>query len=394
MANRCSLTFLTKIILLLACLSIGAPTSYAGVTPVTAPNASALASAGNLLSGTTNGFNPQQLASFTSQVQSAGVGMAENFIPDAQVLLNILGGIAFAWLGIMILLSEADIWHMGARPLFVLIFTFGLTRLFLNEYATLAPMVVHGFIYSGKQLIGSGVNGSAWSIGGLFFQQFWSVIKDVMGALPNMFMATIGSGATAASAPASGLSEITNLAHSVEPSVLLEKIGDLFFVAIDFFLSLFVLSLALVLLLLAAVIFIVTYIIYQITIGVAIAVGPVFIPFLVLPVTKFLFEGWLRFLILSGVYIMSSYVLAGLLADGLKTFASTIMIVSQANTTTAPLVNFGNLLELAIFALAAAWSMLKIPEYAHAMVGSLSLGGLNVAGKMAGAGKAAVSMGK
>jgi hypothetical protein len=295
-------------------------------------------------------MNTTDLANFTNTIDTAGLTMAARFNNGqsgyANVLLDILGGIAFTWLGLMIMLSQADVWHMGLRPMFMLAITFGLAKWFLEDYNTLVAQVVGGFSFAGAILAGSS-SSSIWSIAGLFLHQIMQIYTAIGQAITGTF--------------ASG-SLLTTLDHEAD----------------DIFFGIVVVGIT-VILAIAAIIFMVSYIVYHIAVAIAFAVGPVFIPFMVLPITKFLFEGWMKFLITTGLYLMSAWVLVGLLGTGFTQFASTLQVVASSQTANSGLVNMGVLLEMTAFATACALSMLKIPEYAHAMAGSLSLGGLNPA---------------
>jgi hypothetical protein len=303
-----------------------------------------------IFSASASAMDFNDLASFTQTIENSGLTMASRFnngqLGYANVLLDILGGIAFTWLGLMIMLSQADVWHMGLRPMFMLAITFGMAKWFLSDYNTLVSQVIGGFTYAGSILAGA-KSSSIWSIGGLFLNQ----VMQIYTALGNAMTSTFASH-----------DPIRILTHEAN----------------DFFLGIIVVAIT-VILAAAALIFLVTYIVYYIAVAIAFAVGPVFIPFMVLPVTKFLFEGWLKFLITTGLYLMSAWVLVGLLSTGFLQFADKIQIVSSSQTANSGLIAMGPLLELIAFAIACAYSMLKIPEYAHAMAGSLSLGGLNAA---------------
>lgn len=306
-----------------------------------------------ILSANTSTINFNDLTTFTETLANVGLTMASRFndgpLGYASVLLYILGGIAFTWLGLMIMLSQADIWHMGLRPLFILAITFGMAKWFLGDYDTLVNQVINGFVYAGSILAGTNsLNVSnIWSMFALFMNQMMQIYAAIGNAIASTFL---------------GNNPITILTHEVD----------------DFFMGLLV-GLVTIIMAVAALIFIVTYIVYYIAVAIAFAVGPVFIPFMVLPVTKFLFEGWLKFLITTGLYLMSAWVLVGLLSTGFLQFADKIQVVSTDQAANSGLILMGPLLELAAFAIACAYSMLKIPEYAHAMAGSLSLGGLNAA---------------
>ncbi|SMH64779.1 conserved membrane protein of unknown function [Acidithiobacillus ferrivorans] len=306
-------------------------------------------------------FHYSQYASFITNIQKAGVTMATKFIPDAEGLAEILGGIAFTWLGLMIVLSQADVWHMGLRPVFMLAMTFGITMAMLENYAFFATSVVDGFIYAGGVLTSTNA-ADGFSVAGHMY-------ANTMQVMYTMVMA---------------------LKIHVNGSVFSE-IEQIFTVIIRFGQTMLLLGPIMAIMLLVFFAFIVTFILFQIVIAVAIAVGPVFIPFLILPITKGLFEGWLKFLIMSGIYLMTAVVVASLVGTGMQQFANSMVLVTGSGTAYGQMVNFGIAEELVVFELVGLLAMLKVPEFAHAMAGSVNLSGMNVAG---GAARGAVAVAK
>lgn len=290
--------------------------------------------------------------SLIQNVMKDGDTMANRYIPIANGTTAILGAIAFVWLGIMIMLSQADIWHMGLRPLFTLIFTIGFAFFMLEDYDNLTSAVVTGFTYAGGVLIGS--NGNQEAFIKLFYgfgANFITMIKEMISVL--------------AISPDAGFF-----------SDAIKFINDIWNVALDMFVI--VISSAIFMLLM--VIFIVVYLGYQIVAGIAIAVGPVFIPFLVLPITRPLFDGWLKMLIMSGIYLMTSTVIVGLMETAMSSyFASTTSSVgpSMVSAAGSDMINLVVVLELIILEVVAVFALLKTHEFAHAIAGNVSIGGMN-----------------
>jgi type IV secretory pathway VirB6-like protein len=141
----------------------------------------------------------------------------------------------------------------------------------------------------------------------------------------------------------------------------------------------------------SALLFCVLFITFQIGIAVAIAVGPVFIPFLVLPITRFLFEGWLKFLIMAGIYYLAAVVVASLIGVGMLAFAQDTQNLDAAMNGVSSLstiqhgfvINMGIISQLGVFDLVGLLAMLMVPSFAHAMAGSVNLSGLDMGAKTA-----------
>lgn len=322
--------------------------------------------AGSIIVGNSNHpINYAKYASIIHVMQQTGVTMADRFVPDAEELTGILGGLGFTWLGIMIMLSQADVWHMGLRPMFILVMYIGITLAMLEYYAAFSGDVVDGFIYAAGVLT-STTPGSGFSV---VYQMF----------------STLGSIETA-------------LIHSLNPHFdsmtfgnIADNVGKFFTTLFRAFQNIGIVAPMILLMILIAFLFGMLFITFQIVIAVAIAVGPVFIPFLVLPITRFLFEGWLKFLIMSGIYYLAAVVVASLIGTGMLTFANNEVVMGT--TLQGQVVNIGMAYELLMFEFVGVLAMFMVPSFAHAMAGSVNLSGLDAGGGAAKLAKKAATKG-
>lgn len=291
-------------------------------------------------------FNSKQILSITQNFMIAGNTMAQRFIPYAYGLTSVLGAIAFVWLGIMIMLSQADIWHMGLRPLFTLIFTVGFAFMLLEMYSSITESVVDGFLFAGNILIGGSGNGSA--------------ISTVINTFQSNFFHMIHF-----------MTKVLNEGTISGPwwDVLIDVFEELFNLVIDTTAITITIAISGILFLL----FIVLFLSYQIVSAIAIAVGPVFIPFLVLPVTRSLFDGWVKMLIMSGIYLMTSMVIVGLVGTALDSFFAEMGSPTQGGV----FLNYVVYLELMILEIVSVLALLKTHEFAHAIGGSVNISGMN-----------------
>lgn len=303
--------------------------------------------------------------SLIKNVMKDGDTMANRYIPTAEYTTVILGSIALVWLGIMIMLSEADIWHMGLRPLFTLLFTVGFAFWLLKDYDNLTSAVVMGFKYAAGVLIGGKGGQEAFiqlSYG--FGSNFITMIKEMIAVL--------------------SINPSWNLYSDVT-----QFFNDIWNVSLD----LLVIIISSGIFLLMLVLFIVIYLGYQIVAAIAIAVGPVFIPFLVLPVTRPLFDGWLKMLIMSGIYLMVSTVIVGLMETAMASyFASETHStgLSMLSSVGSDGINLIVVLELVLLEVVAVFALLKTHEFAHAIAGNVSISGMNGANGVVNIAKKAV----
>jgi hypothetical protein len=320
---------------------------------------------GDIIIGSTNHpINYTKFASIINVMQQTGVTMANRFIPNAMVLTEILGGLGFTWLGLMIVLSQADVWHMGLRPIFILAIYTGITMAMLEYYAIFSGDVVDGFIYAAGVLT-STTSGSGFSV----VYKMFSTLGSIETALINSLSPHYLSG----------------------PTEIPRNIVTFFTTLYRAFQNIGIVAPIILLMTLIAFLFGMLFITFQIVIAVAIAVGPVFIPFLVLPITRFLFEGWLKFLIMSGIYYLTAIVVASLIGTGMLTFANNMVVMGT--TLHGQTVNIGMAYELLMFEFVGVLAMFMVPSFAHAMAGSVNLSGLDVGGGAAKAAKKAATMG-
>ena len=319
-----------------------------------------------ILSHKNQPINYNKYSSIINVMQQTGITMANRFIPDAKGLTEILGGLGFTWLGIMIMLSQADVWHMGLRPIFILVIYVGITFAMLEYYAAFSTDVVDGFIYAAGVLTGT-TPGSGYSVVTQMFSTLGSIESALINSLDPHYVPITGLGTA-------------------------EQDLALFFTTLyRSFQNIGIVVPIILLMMIIAFLFGMLFITFQIVIAVAIAVGPVFIPFLVLPITRFLFEGWLKFLIMSGIYYLAAIVVASLIGTGMLTFANNMVVMGT--TLQGQTVNIGMAYELLMFEFVGVMAMFMVPSFAHAMAGSVNLSGLDAGGGAAKLAKTAATKG-
>jgi type IV secretory pathway VirB6-like protein len=161
----------------------------------------------------------------------------------------------------------------------------------------------------------------------------------------------------------------------------------------SFFKNLFVIIYyvaAMVLLLLAGLIFFAVAVYSQVMIIIALILGPVLIPWLLLQSTSFLFDGWLRFLIISA---LTKVVGAIMIAVSAKVLDAVVMNISGADFKTQII----SAMMAMLFSLLIVYLMSQIPSIASSIIqggsGANLMRGIASAGRAAGAGGRAIGDG-
>ncbi|MBF4990989.1 type IV secretion system protein [Methylophilus sp. QUAN] len=144
-------------------------------------------------------------------------------------------------------------------------------------------------------------------------------------------------------------------------------------------------------LLVASIIYLAVGVYSQFMIVVALTLGPIMIPWLLLPATSFIFDGWLRFLIIAGLTKVIGAMLIGITHSVLSNVISNVQAAQ----------NYDVLMVSAMLAflmsLLIAYLMSQIPSIASALVsggsGANLMRGISSGQKMAGSGGQALGQG-
>lgn len=113
--------------------------------------------------------------------------------------------------------------------------------------------------------------------------------------------------------------------------------------------------------------------------GIALAVGPVLVPFTLYDRLAFLFEGWLRFFFGTVIYVILARVNLALVAVAILTYwGSTPQALGTFTPPTlAPIEDITNILGLMLFAGVGIFTLLATGRFANAVVAGAAAGGLN-----------------
>jgi len=269
----------------------------------------------------------QAISAVLDAVNSYGVGILAQ---DGQSLFAGLALIAFSWMGIRIVLESGAITDiMGS----------------LIRTILMIGMVYWATSPEGYNLI------------------FKEGISGTMDALASKL-----SGGAATSPQEALVGTMTRLIeHAVAIgdkiyTTWLENAGplDIVMILLKNYFALLFLSLTLVMIFLAACIYFAVGITSIIMIQIALILGPIFIPWMLIPMTSFLFDGWLKFLIVAGLTKV-----IGALMIGIASATLTRITVDLTG-------DFGQTLIMSLaaagIALLVAYLMAQIPNIAQALV--------------------------
>lgn len=116
----------------------------------------------------------------------------------------------------------------------------------------------------------------------------------------------------------------------------------------------------------AAAIFVAMYAVSQVLIGIALALGPVFIPWLLLDATNFVFWGWLKFLIVAALYKVVGLVVLSYGA-AMMTWL-TQATVAASLTGDGANVNIVGSIVVVLLSFVLAYLMFQIPVIANGLM--------------------------
>lgn len=144
-------------------------------------------------------------------------------------------------------------------------------------------------------------------------------------------------------------------------------------------------------LLVASVIYMAVGVYSQFMIVVALTLGPIMIPWLLLPATSFIFDGWLRFLIIASLTKVIGAMLIGITHSVLSN------VISNVQMATGYDVLMASAMLAFLMSLLVAYLMAQIPSIAASLIsggsGANLMRGISSAQKMAGSGGVALGQG-
>lgn len=315
-------------------------------------------------------------------MQAKGMSLQTLFLSDGLDLLAALGLVMATW-HVFLWLLEGDFPGFFAN-LFRHLIKCAVILVLLTAWST----TVHSYFVDNMQTMASRVSGGDGNPGDLLralvnaastimqgvrteAAQVCEEVPDVTPegvVIPNTEHQECGT-ASDAGANSAGLSSIWTLIRNL-PLVLLAFLAK---------------ALAIIAITLMTLIFVVVVQFGSFLLDIAFCLGPVLIPWYVLPAGEFLFDGWLRFTISAGLFkvvawLMMAIVYSGVL-PGIQGLVQQTATQSGTNSDAYYATNYLAMLALALVCGVGAFMMWQVPDIAKSLVSGGAGGGLRGFGK-------------
>ncbi len=274
-------------------------------------------------------------------------------------LLAVLTGVVLSWNGIKIAMEMSSINETIGK--FVnLILIVSITFLLFDNYDEY-------FSPDGILISGFDVLASTFGMG-----SFEYTIKNVVGNFFTMAGKIVGITDTVASTDG-GIPASTPENGGFWDSMT--NIGPIIGGLVDFLPAIILRAGAAIVTILAGAIFAIQMLMSQIAIVIGAIIGPIMIPWMLIPATSFLFDGWLKFMITAGMWKVVGAIIISIVTPALNSTAEKIANMDIGKTA------FGEQTLLAmgclILAIVFAVMMSKIQELASALVSGGTIGGIS-----------------
>ncbi|MDR8398466.1 type IV secretion system protein [Paraburkholderia sp. USG1] len=317
-----------------------------------------------------------------STMQTTGTGLQTLFLSDGIDLLAALGLIMATW-HVFLWLLEGDFPGFFANlfrhlircaVILVMLTTWSSTvhSYFVDNMQTMATRVSGGQGNPGD-LLRTLVNAASTIMQGVRTQaaQVCQDVPDVTPegvVIPNTNHQECGS-TSDAGANSAGLSSIWTLVKNL-PLILLAFLAK---------------ALAVIAITLMTLIFVVVVQFGTFLLDIAFCLGPVLIPWYVLPAGEFLFDGWLKFTVSAGLFkviawLMMAIVNSGVL-PGIQSLVQQAATQNGTNSDAYYATNYLAMLALALVCGVGAYMMWQVPDIAKGLVSGGGAGGLGGFGK-------------
>lgn len=305
-----------------------------------------------------------------SAMQAKGTSLQSLFLSDGIDLLAALGLIMATW-HVFLWLLEGDF-----PGFFANLFRHMIRCAVILVMLTAWTSTVHSYFVDNMQTMASEVSGGQGNPGDLLralinaastimqgvrteAAQVCQQVPDVTAdgiVIPNTTHQECGATASDSGADSAGLSSIWTLIKNM-PLILLAFLAK---------------ALAVIAILLMTLIFVVVVQFGSFLLDIAFCLGPVLIPWYVLPAGEFLFDGWLKFTISAGLFkvvawLMMAIVYSGAL-PGIQSLVQQAATQSGTNSDAYYATNYLAMLALALVCGVGAFMMWQVPEIARALV--------------------------
>ena len=265
-------------------------------------------------------------------------------------LLAVLAGVILSWNGIKIAMEMSSINETIGK--FVnLILVVSITFLLFDNYDEFFSP--NGILISGFDVLAStfGMGSFEYTIKQVV-GNFFTLAAKIMG-IANIESTTGGS--TLPATPEEG--GLFETMKNIGPAI-----GGL----IDFLPALILRAAAAIVTIIAGAIFAIQMLMSQIAIVIGAIIGPIMIPWMLIPATSFLFDGWLKFMITAGMWKVVGAIIISLVTPALNSTAQKIadMEIGKTAFGEQTLLAMGCLILAFVFAV----MMSKIQELASALI--------------------------
>ncbi|MDR5646446.1 type IV secretion system protein [Burkholderia cenocepacia] len=307
-------------------------------------------------------------ALFTA-MQAKGTSLQTLFLSDGMDLLGALGLVMATW-HVFLWLLEGDFPGFFAN-MFRHLIKCAVILVMLTAWSS----TVHGYFVNNMQTMASRVSGGEGNPGDLLralvnaastimqgvrseAAQVCEQVPDITPegvVIPNTDHQVCGT-TSDAGANSAGLNSIWTLVKNL-PLILLAFLAK---------------ALAVIAIALMTMIFVVVVQFGSFLLDIAFCLGPVLIPWYVLPAGEFLFDGWLRFTISAGLFKVVAWLMMAIVNSGvLPGIQSLVQQAAAQNGTNSDgyyATNYLAMLALALVCGVGAFMMWQVPEIARALV--------------------------
>ncbi|MDN0082487.1 type IV secretion system protein [Crenobacter sp. SG2305] len=166
---------------------------------------------------------------------------------------------------------------------------------------------------------------------------------------------------------------------STDPSALSLAMSGEFLKAaaglIDKLVALIIRSAAAIVAVIAGAIYVAQMVLADMAVVIGVIIGPIMIPWLMLPATSFLFDGWLRFMIVAGMWKVVGAVVFKITSGAITSLSAAIAHTDTyaKDYGTLTLMSLGLLIATVIL----AFLMSKIPDFANSLVSGGGVSGIS-----------------
>lgn len=280
-------------------------------------------------------------------------GLVSTMTGHGSTLLGAIMSAVLAWEGIKIAMEVSSI-NEAVAKLVNLILIVSITFLLFDNYDSYFGRT--GYLMSGFDTIAA-----SFGLGDL---------KTTISNAVTDFMSMAGQimGIGNAKPPAEEKSWWESMKEMTE-------IGTALATFVDWLPSLIIRAAAALVTMLAGGIFVIQMLLSQLAVIIGVAIGPIMIPWMLIPATSFIFEGWLKFMITAGMWKVVGAIVFAIANPTIRSLAQ------KTYNTNGMESEFGTLTLMALgilfVSVVIAVLMSKIQEIAQALVSGGSMGGLS-----------------